>query len=648
MANDATAAATKLAEFRKSHPIDFSLLDKDDQAVMYISEDPGDWELHLTIGNTSSQAVTLKDTPVQPSTLPNHHFALRFRAGTLSQQTLALLTTNFAKLVQPANWQIAQLPKKPEGNTPVTLYLRYTGASKDLVQGTPYSLKLTGFSAAPGSGSRGTQAELLPNPAQVVFKSDNSGITGSRTQYLHVTNHTGRKTIPLHVGFFGPDQVENGAVAPELTLRITNILRVKEELKGVDSGKITFNGNAAHEKKSVLVLSYDSGDTEWDLGTSIASVSAVNKKGLTLNGLKDPSLPQWVMTFASDVSLDYGESIDILIKNIQVSAKPGHANLYLHYNNIPGYWDGQFVCTVEKGPLIEGDGMVKMSFANNRYLWFRDDAFHKPATNDVGGVHIFGNCSELKFSAGPNPAGTDVTPLKQVSLVTDKAAIKGELTANTITVTSTDAAKPALTVTGPTLMNFGPNGGLLFRGNNNGNPAIMTQGAKQLTICAENGANMQTLVLNAETIHAGVTLVVKDLVVENTVTGVRPVKFEEVTFYYIGKNVPVNGRLDGRATNQSEGATQVVLSFPKPVAKVTAFLAEHHLEFITSADSYDLVERPLSAVGVGALATIDPNDKTKVIVTAWAVLSDNRKSVTDHFQGSAKVVVLASFAYAVN
>jgi hypothetical protein len=641
---DATATATKLAEFRKSHPIDFALLDKDGQAVMYISENEGDGELHLTIGNTSSQAITLKDSPAQPSTLPNHHFALRFRAGTLSQQTLALLTTNFAKLVQPKDWQIVQLPKKPEGSTPAILYLRYTGATKDLAQGTPYSLKLTGFTAAPGSGSRGTQVELIPNPAQVVFKSDNSGITGSRTQYLHVTNHLGGKVIPLHVGFVGKDQVMTCA-EEDLVLRITNILRVKDPK---ESAKIKFNGNPANGPVSQLVLSYDRGDSEWELGKSIVSVSAFNStKSLIIAGVPDKNLPESVMTFKNDFVLDYGESIDIEIKAILVSSKAGHANLYLHYNNIPGYWDGQFVCTVEKGSIKNHAGMVEMDFANGRYLWFRDDNFHAPAPpNDIGGIHIFGNCSELKFSAGPNPAGTDAAPLKQVSLVTDKAAVKGELTANTITVTSTDATKPALTVNGPTLMNLGADGRVLFRGNNNGKPASNGPAAG-LTICAENGADVPQLYFKTETAFFPGALVVGDLTVKNSFAGIEPVKFEEAIFYFIAKLEPVNGRLEGRIKNASDGGTEMVLTFRKPVTKVTAFLAEHHMEFITSADSYDLVERPLAAIGVGAQATIDAKDKTKVTVTAWAVLSDNRGSVKDHFQGSAKVVVLASFSEAI-
>ena len=643
MANDATG--TKLVEFRKSHPVDFSLLDKDDQAVIYISEDPGDWELHLTIGNTSSQAITLKDTPVQASTLPNHHFALRFRAGTLSQQTITLLTTNFAKLVQPKDWQIAQLPKKPENNTPVTLYLRYTGATKDLVQGTPYSLKLTGFTAAPGSGSRGTQVELIPNPTQVVFKSDNAGITGSRTQYLHVTNHSGRKNIPFHVSLLN-DQVLNNSTVPMLILRLTNVLRVKEEVRGTDSGKITFNGTAAHGPISRLVLSYDRGDTGWALGKSIKSVTAVNEqKALTIDGVQDKSKPEWVMTFTKDVSLEFGESIDTQISDIVLSSNPGHANLRLHYDNIPGYWDGQFACSVKKGAIVEDGYMVNMGFSNGRHLSFGPDVFHHPTTDDIGGIHIYGNGSELKFSAGPGK--TDVVPLKQISLVTDKAAVKGELTANTLTITSTDAGKPALSVMGPTMMNFGTNGGLLFRGNNNGNPAIMAQGATNgLTICAENGADIPELVLNAKTINAGGTLVVKDLAVQGEIGGFHPVIFEGVLFYFVRTVEPVNGRLEGRITESSAEVVKV-LTFPKPVVKVMAFLGSYHLEFVDSANSSTRKERPLSLIGVGAEAHVDPANPTRVVVTAWAALSDDQKTVKDRFEGSAQVIVLASFNHSV-
>ena len=119
------APETKLAEFRKSHPIDFSLLDRDDQAVMYISEDKGDWALHLTIANTSSQPITLANGQGAASGT-NHHFALRFRPGTLSKRTVGLLTGQEFKNIVKTPWALAKL-EQPAPDAKVTLYLLCTG-----------------------------------------------------------------------------------------------------------------------------------------------------------------------------------------------------------------------------------------------------------------------------------------------------------------------------------------------------------------------------------------------------------------------------------------------------------------------------------------------------------------------------------------
>ncbi len=220
----ATEAA--LVNFRKSYPIDFSLLDQDKQAVIYISEDKDDWELYLTIANTSSQPITMVDGPGETSST-NHHFALRFRAGTLAKRAIDLLTSDQSKnVMKTTDWQLARLSQPPP-NAPVTLYLRYTGANKVLKQNESHSIKLSGISAAPGTGSRGTQVELIPH--QMKFDGEaGTSITNSRTQYLHVTNHSGRKNIPLHVGFAGGNHLLNGATDGRLKLRITNVFKSKD------------------------------------------------------------------------------------------------------------------------------------------------------------------------------------------------------------------------------------------------------------------------------------------------------------------------------------------------------------------------------------------------------------------------------------
>jgi hypothetical protein len=356
------ATEKALVDFRKSYPIDFSLLDQDNQAVMYISEEKDDWDLYLTIANTSSQPITMIDKSGETSE-SNHHFALRFRAGTLAKRAIALLTTDESKNVsKTADWDLAKL-SQPAPNTPVTLYLRYKGTPK-VLKDQPVSIKLSGISAAPGVGSRGTQVELIPNQLQFDGEAG-AAITNSRIQYLHVTNHSGRKNIPLHVGFVGGNRVLNGAVDRSLKLRITNVFKSKD----VRQSTIKFRGPNPNpnEPQTQLVLSYDKGNDEWELGSLSpgkpqkegdapqAAVIAVNKdKSLNLVGqsISEGDRPEWLLAFNKDFELEYGKSFDIDISGIVVSTKAGQANLYLHYNNIPRYWDGQFVCAVEKGPIV--------------------------------------------------------------------------------------------------------------------------------------------------------------------------------------------------------------------------------------------------------------------------------------------------------
>jgi len=349
------ATAQALVNFRKSYPIDFSLLDQDQQAVMYISEDKDDWELHLTIANTSSQPITMIDGQGETSAT-NHHFALRFRPGTLAKRAIDLLTSDQAKnILKTTDWQIAKLLPPPP-NAPVTLYLRYAGANKVLKQNQSLSISLSGISAAPGSGSRGTQVELIPH--QLKFEGESgAGIANSRTQYLHVTNHSGRKNIPLHVGFVGGNHLLNGATDQDLKLRVTNVFKSKDAKQST----ITFRGanSATHEPRTELVLSYDKGNEDWELGTDL-KVTAVSKKPLHVNvqEVSQGDRPEVLIAFEQDFQLNYGESFDIEISRIHVSSKTGQANVYLHYNNIPGYWDGQFVCAVEKWPIVvQGDNV---------------------------------------------------------------------------------------------------------------------------------------------------------------------------------------------------------------------------------------------------------------------------------------------------
>ncbi len=76
--------------------------------------------------------------------------------------------------------------------------------------------------------------------------------------------------------------------------------------------------------------------------------------------------PVWEITPPDDrlVALAAGEHIQFKIKKIQSSLRTGQANLYFQYQNIPGYWDGQFVCTIEKSPIIFRKKLVGVGLAD--------------------------------------------------------------------------------------------------------------------------------------------------------------------------------------------------------------------------------------------------------------------------------------------
>ena len=349
----------RLVAFRKSHPIDFRLYDDDEQAVLYISEDAFGHNLSLELRNTSPQIIQLSDGQNAGASEENHHFALRFRPGTLSENMLKRLVNpqERAKILAPANaadWELYFPAKPPAANEAAVLYLRYKGAKKSFDPNELRRLTLQHVSAAPGSGARGAQVELLPRQLSVAG-DDPPPITGSRTQYVHIANQRGRKNIPLHVGFVGGNAVINDNKSENtLRLRITNVSK---------EGEITLNANTSSSPTKFIVY-FDVEEKrqtkEWAL---VTSTHAKNVK-VTVDGRKiDPEgagetegeTPKWPITFDTAHRIAAGHHLQIALERIVSSLPSGHANLYVRYENIPGYWDGQFVCTVEKGPIVCDD-----------------------------------------------------------------------------------------------------------------------------------------------------------------------------------------------------------------------------------------------------------------------------------------------------
>jgi hypothetical protein len=362
IARDMRLDCMHLAPFRKSHPIDFRLYDDDEQAVLYISDDPDGHNLHLELHNTSTQAIQLANGQGAAASETNHHFALRFRPATLSDSAIKFLieAKERAKILKEADantWDLYFPANPPAANEPALLYLLYKGPSKSFQPDERRTLTLQRMSAAPGSGSRGTQVELLPRQLTAAG-GDATPITGTRSQYVHITNQRGRKYIPLHVGFIcGNTVLNDGQTLNKLRLRITNVMK---------EGELALNPEASNTPS--FIISFDTQlqaeDKDWALvERAIADqsppVEVTSTRG-TVKLVGDPGVGgpgkalEWGVFFAAKDRLAAGKNLQIDIGNIRTKLPTGHANLYVRYN-IPGYWEGQFVCTVEKAPIVFRD-----------------------------------------------------------------------------------------------------------------------------------------------------------------------------------------------------------------------------------------------------------------------------------------------------
>jgi hypothetical protein len=70
---------------------------------------------------------------------------------------------------------------------------------------------------------------------------------------------------------------------------------------------------------------------------------------------RDPELvqsPVWSLSPRQEIALVGDEYLQIFVSNIKSSLPSGLTDLYLENEIIPGYWDGQIICAIEKAPLL--------------------------------------------------------------------------------------------------------------------------------------------------------------------------------------------------------------------------------------------------------------------------------------------------------
>ena len=348
-----------------SYPIGFALRDDDGQSVITITDDPAEQHAHLEITNTSGGDLLMDAPAAGAQASPDtYHFELRFRPGVLSSASLTQL-----RIDEQVGWSFTGPQPQPDGT--VSLFLLSTAAAT-LTPTAPIRLRLSQISADGGNGARGTQLELrfrLRYP-------DGTPLADTKLLHLDLVNQRGKKYVPLHVGFVGSHTVLNDGRTPNsLTVRLTNISAGDLRLAGLSEPAPTR-----------FIVSFDAGQT-WGL----ASPSAL--AAMTIDAIDGENLDEadwdvqpgrqlgqglaWTLTHKkADAALGPGQVVQIHLGNIVTAMPSGDTNLYVRYENIPGYWDGQFVCTIEKAPILyDAQGNVGIATATPAHrLQVGDDA----------------------------------------------------------------------------------------------------------------------------------------------------------------------------------------------------------------------------------------------------------------------------------
>lgn len=325
-----------MAAFRRSHPLSFSLLDTDDQPVLAIVEDPTGQDMRLDVTNDASQTITL--APIDPTTGPSSHLELSFRPGTLPLDWVDRLS-----VATPAGWT-GEVSKAPDGTVSVALT---AAEQREIKANETVQFGLHDIGADGRGGTRGTRVQL--RYAQMYYPDEPSALDGTRVQYLSLINRRGQKQIPLDVGFIGFNTIlSDGRSTSPLRLRIVNLSSLPIPL--VPSGQ---------EDASAFILSFETQKPgapvdEWALGTpeQLKSIVVTADNWVAAPPTEEGQSLAWRLTTPTQIAIAPDDDIHIAVDGLIGRPPSGHTTLYLHYENIPGYWDGYLTATIEKSPLI--------------------------------------------------------------------------------------------------------------------------------------------------------------------------------------------------------------------------------------------------------------------------------------------------------
>ncbi|MBD2357423.1 hypothetical protein H6G41_22855 [Tolypothrix sp. FACHB-123] len=169
-----------------------------------------------------------------------------------------------------------------------------------------------------------------------------------------------------------------------------------------------------------IQISIDKGQENWIFGGKL-------EQGQT---------PQWSFVCKTGLQLtDRQEILRLSIKNLKTNLLSGYANLYVHYQNFPGYWDGYITVPIHKGPLVyrENNSVGCVGIGTDE----PNAKLHVKTTRNLAALQVDGNTTIAgNLSVTNGKVGIGTAPGDEQLKVQGNTAIAGTLSiTNTSTLT---------------------------------------------------------------------------------------------------------------------------------------------------------------------------------------------------------------------
>ena len=411
--------------FDHHHPLGFRVADDRGHPAVYIVEDSSHGRtLNLVFTNSSPIAIELPASITKDGhlalagshrpTRDDHHLEIVFRPGTLDPEKVSRIST------VDTNWHVNAMSN--DDGTHSLFLSRPHGLL--IPPGGVLTVSLTHVRAMLTGGSRPTQVELRYRHLR--YLGDSQKINGHRLTHLDIVNQRGRADSPFAAGFIGSNTVLNdGKTRNTLTLYLGNPSLEKLQLSHVDP-----------DARPRLILSFDSGRLDennepWALGHAdeIAEIEITpDKMGWGIHKNEEGETPEWMIQ-PPKADLPSNRWINFTLYPIVTGSPSGFTNLYIRYQNIPGFRDGQIVVPIEKAPRVYRQKPVSES---NRapVSDVRPRSVHAFADSVVVGSNYAKERADDRPSPPPYPDADSLLVEGKIGIGTGDESPKGKLHVN--------------------------------------------------------------------------------------------------------------------------------------------------------------------------------------------------------------------------